>query len=81
MDTKIYCNKRNHNTFLEACGDKVRQYMEWTSAFQRAIGKQPVKNYTGDGKFHRLNKESLTELLEDYEEMEANHEINEKTRL
>lgn len=75
MDTKFYRNKRNRNKFLEVHNDgyrhnTVRQYLEWTSAFQRAIGKKPVRNYTGDGKFHRLNKESLTELLEDYEEME-----------
>lgn len=64
---KIYRNKRNHNKFLEVCGDNVRQYLEWTSPFQRAIGKKPVRNYTGDGEYHHWDKEALTELLTDYE--------------
>ena len=58
----IYRNRRNSNKYLEVkyykCGHQmVRQYLEWSNG---------VRNYTGDGKFHRWSKKALLSLLNDY---------------
>lgn len=63
---KLYSNKRNPNKYIEVRNDgyshnTVRQFMKWDNR---------VKNLLGDKKLHRWRKENLTELLEDYEEVE-----------
>lgn len=63
---KIYCNKRNHNKYIEVRNDghyynSVRQYMEWKD--------ENVKNLLGDRRLHRWKIKNLQALLEDYEEV------------
>jgi len=65
---KTYRNKRNPNKRLEVHEDgyghrTVKQYMHWD--------ENDVTNPTGDGNLHRWRKDSLDELLEDYEPVES----------
>ena len=65
---KIYRNKKNKNKYIEVHNDgyyhnTVKQYMYWTEV--------NVKNLLGDKKLHRWRKGNLTELLEDYEEVQV----------
>lgn len=62
---KIYVNKKNENKYIEVKFDgeghrSVRQYMSWKGT--------NIKNYTGDGKFHRWRKVDFEKLMEDYKE-------------
>ena len=59
----VYQNKYNSNKYIEVHYDgyghfSVKQFMYWA-----ATG---VKNFTGDGCFHRWRKANLLELLNDY---------------
>lgn len=66
--TTLYINNRNRNKYLLVRHYKdghtvVKQYMEWSNG---------VRNYTGsslrskNGKFSRISKSALMDLLEDY---------------
>lgn len=68
MVTKTYRNNRNINKYLIVRQYKdghtvIKQYMEWSNG---------VRNYTGsslrskNGKFVRISKSTLTDLLDDY---------------
>lgn len=71
-DVKTYRNKRNPNKYVEVKNENdghtsARQYMEWDTP----EGK--VKNYNGSksrrGRYSRMRKDSVNELLQDYDEV------------
>lgn len=74
-----YQNKRNPNKFIETRkyddGHTVaRQYMKWDTP------EGEVKNYTGAkdakrGRYFRTRKDTLDQMLEDYEEVETSEKI------
>lgn len=70
---KIFRNKKNPNKYIEVHNDgyyhnSVKQYMYWErNVITGELFQKPVKNVTGDKKFHRWRKKNLEELLKDYE--------------
>lgn len=77
-----YVNKKNPNKFIETKKYKdghqvARQYMKWDTP-----GGE-VKNYTGAkdakrGRYFRTRKDTLNEMLEDYDEVESATAISNK---
>lgn len=75
---KTYQNKRNPNKFIETKkyndGHTVaRQYMKWDTS------EGEVKNYNGSktnrGRYHRMGKNMLNDVLDDYDEIESTEAI------
>ena len=75
-----YVNKKNPNKFIETKKYKdghqvARQYMKWDTP------EGEVKNYTGAkdakrGRYFRTRKDTLNEMLEDYDEVESSTSVD-----
>ena len=79
-------NKINPHKYMEVHNDNYghksfRQYMQWKNGeeldfgdkYPKVIQKGDVKNFTGDGRLHRMRKPYFTDIVEDqyYELTEA----------
>lgn len=69
MKTYIFRNKRNENKYIEVKVYKdghiyVKQFMKWYTT--RGIVKNYLASRSNKGRAYRYNKNSLSELLEDY---------------
>lgn len=72
FDAKTYRNKRNPNKYVEVKRENdghtsARQYMKWET------DEGEVKNYNGSkskrGRYSRMRKDSIDELLQDYDQV------------